>query len=88
MPDLLARRAGRDYDGDLLGAGVIALVLLAMPLVRPEASAVAGGVGVVVRLPRRPRARPPPRQLTAASPPVRPPYDGAMAQTQAHLHRR
>jgi drug/metabolite transporter (DMT)-like permease len=47
VPDLLARRAREDYNGDLLGAGVIALVLLAMPLVRREASAVAGGVGVV-----------------------------------------
>ena len=47
VPDLLARRAGREYGGDLLGAGVIALVLLAMPLVRKEASAVAGGVGVL-----------------------------------------
>jgi hypothetical protein len=47
VPDLLARRAHDDYSGDLLGAGVIALVLLAMPLVRREASAVAGGVGVV-----------------------------------------
>ena len=48
IPDLLARRARRDYGGDLLGAGVIALVLLAMPVARPEASPVAGGVGVVV----------------------------------------
>ena len=48
VPDLLARRARREYSGDLLGTGVIALVLLAMPLVRHEASAVAGGVGVLV----------------------------------------
>jgi hypothetical protein len=47
VPDLLARRAKREYSGDLLGAGVIAVVLLAMPLVRHEASAVAAGVGVV-----------------------------------------
>jgi drug/metabolite transporter (DMT)-like permease len=47
VPDLLARRAGRDYEGDLLGAGVIALALLAMPLARPEASPVAAGVGIV-----------------------------------------
>jgi hypothetical protein len=47
VPDLLARRARRDYEGDLLGAGVIAAVLLAMPLARPEASPVAAGVGVV-----------------------------------------
>ena len=47
VPDLLARRARRDYEGDLLGAGVIALALLAMPLARPEASPVAAGVGVL-----------------------------------------
>lgn len=47
VPDLLARRRGQDYDGDLLGAGVFAIVLLAMPIARPEASAVAGGVGVL-----------------------------------------
>ncbi|MEA2298848.1 MAG: hypothetical protein QOF77_1784 [Solirubrobacteraceae bacterium] len=48
VPDLLARRRGEDYDGDLLGTGAFALVLLAMPIARPEASAVAGGVGVLV----------------------------------------
>jgi hypothetical protein len=47
VPDLLARRAKREYSGDLLGALVIGVVLLAMPLVRHEASAVAAGVGVV-----------------------------------------
>jgi len=48
VPDMLARRAKQSYDGDLLGAGVIAIALLAMPIVRPgEASAVAGGFGVV-----------------------------------------
>jgi hypothetical protein len=48
VPDLLARRRRRDYGGDLLGAGVIALVLLAMPIARPEADPVAGGVGIVL----------------------------------------
>jgi drug/metabolite transporter (DMT)-like permease len=47
VPDLLARRGRRDYDGDLLGTGVIALVLLAMPLARPEANPIAGGFGVL-----------------------------------------
>ena len=47
VPDLLARRGGRHYDGDLLGTGVIALALLAMPIARDEASAVAGGFGVL-----------------------------------------
>ena len=36
-----------DDDGDLLGTGVIALVLLAMPLARPEANPIAGGFGVL-----------------------------------------
>src|ERR1700690_1162851 len=48
VPDLLARRRRRDYGGDLLGTGVIALVLLAMPIARPEAKPLAGGVGVVI----------------------------------------
>jgi hypothetical protein len=48
VPDLLARRRRRDYDGDLLGTGVIALVLLALPIARPEANPIAGGVGVVI----------------------------------------
>jgi len=47
VPDLLARRRRRDYNGDLLGTGVIALVLLAMPIARPEANPIAGGVGVL-----------------------------------------
>jgi hypothetical protein len=47
VPDLLARRRGTDYDGDLLGAGVIALVMLAMPIARGQASAIAGGFGVL-----------------------------------------
>jgi len=47
VPDLLARRTGLDYEGDLLGTAVIAIVLLALPIARPEASALAGGAGVV-----------------------------------------
>jgi hypothetical protein len=47
VPDLLARRRRHDYGGDLLGAGVIALVLLAMPIARPEANPIAGGVGIL-----------------------------------------
>jgi hypothetical protein len=48
VPDLLARRRNRAYDGDLLGTAVIALLLLAMPvaLKSGEASAVAGAFGV------------------------------------------
>ena len=48
VPDLLARRRHEDYDGDLLGAFIFALVLLALPIARTEVSAVAGGVGVIV----------------------------------------
>jgi membrane associated rhomboid family serine protease len=45
VPDLLAARAGAYYEGDLLGVGAVAAVLLAMPLARPEASWVAGLTG-------------------------------------------
>ena len=48
VPDLLARGRHEDYDGDLLGALVFALVLLALPIARTEASGIAGGVGVLV----------------------------------------
>jgi membrane associated rhomboid family serine protease len=47
-PDLLALARGRDYDGDLLGAGVIALALLAMPVALGEVSWVAGVSGVLL----------------------------------------
>jgi membrane associated rhomboid family serine protease len=47
-PDLAALARGEDYDGDLLGAGVIALALLAMPVALTEASWVAGVSGVVL----------------------------------------
>ncbi len=50
VPDLEAARAGRYYDGDLLGVAVIAAVLLAMPFARPEASWLAGAIGVLVGL--------------------------------------
>jgi membrane associated rhomboid family serine protease len=45
VPDLLARARGEDYDGDLLGTLVIALVLLLMPLAVSEASPIAGFAG-------------------------------------------
>ncbi len=46
-PDLRAARGGYHYEGDLLGAGAIAAVLLAIPfaLEPPEASWLAGVVG-------------------------------------------
>jgi membrane associated rhomboid family serine protease len=47
VPDLLDVRAGREIEGDLIGAGVIAAAVALMPLVGAEASWVADGVGVV-----------------------------------------
>ena len=48
VPDLLARRRGEEYEGDLLGAVAFAFVMLAMPLAVPAANAITGGVGVVL----------------------------------------
>ncbi len=48
VPDLEAARAGRYYDGDLLGTAAIAAVLLMMPFARPEASWLAGAIGGLV----------------------------------------
>jgi membrane associated rhomboid family serine protease len=48
MRDALAARAGEDYDGDLLGTAVISAVVFLMPAAVPEASWVAGGVGILV----------------------------------------
>jgi membrane associated rhomboid family serine protease len=48
--DLLARARGEEYDGDLLGTLVIALVVLLMPLATVEASAIAGFAGGAVGL--------------------------------------
>ena len=45
VPDLLSRARGQEYDGDLLGTMVFALVLLLMPLAIVEASAIAGLAG-------------------------------------------
>jgi membrane associated rhomboid family serine protease len=50
IPDLLALRAGEDYDGDLLGTAVIAVVVALMPLVLTEASWIADLVGVLAGL--------------------------------------
>jgi membrane associated rhomboid family serine protease len=50
VPDLLAKRRGEDYEGDLLGTAVIAAVLLAMPLARTEASEIATVTGGLVGL--------------------------------------
>ncbi len=49
-PDLRARRRGEFYEGDLLGAGAFAALLLAIPFARPEASWLAGVIGALVGL--------------------------------------
>ncbi|HEY0517800.1 MAG TPA: rhomboid family intramembrane serine protease [Solirubrobacteraceae bacterium] len=46
-PDLQRARHG-DADGDLLGAGVIGALLLAIPFARPEAGWLAGVVGAAL----------------------------------------
>jgi membrane associated rhomboid family serine protease len=51
-PDLRAARAGAYYEGDLLGAGALAAVLLAAPfaLPRPDPSWLAGVTGGAIGL--------------------------------------
>ncbi len=49
-PDLRAARARDYYEGDLLGTGVLAALLLAIPFVRPEESWLAGVTGAVLGL--------------------------------------
>jgi Rhomboid family len=55
VPDLLALRAGEEYEGDLLATAVLAIVVALMPLATPEASwlsdAVGVGAGFVLGLP-------------------------------------
>ncbi len=63
VPDLMAWRTGREYDGDLLGTAVIAAVLLAMSLAVETANiytALAGGlIGLAAGVPlARVRTRP------------------------------
>jgi membrane associated rhomboid family serine protease len=50
VPDLEAAREGGYRDGDLLGAGALAALLLAIPFARPEASWLAGVTGAVLGL--------------------------------------
>jgi membrane associated rhomboid family serine protease len=50
IPDLMAARSGDYYEGELLGAGAFAATLLLLPYARPEASWLAGVVGVIVGL--------------------------------------
>ena len=49
-PDLRSLRRGEYYEGDLLGAGAFAALLLAIPFARPEASWLAGVVGGLLGL--------------------------------------
>jgi membrane associated rhomboid family serine protease len=49
-PDLGAARAREYREGDLLGAGALAALLLALPFARPEASWLAGVVGGLLGL--------------------------------------
>jgi membrane associated rhomboid family serine protease len=48
MPDLRDLRRGREVDGDLLGAGAIALVLLLLPIAVETADPLAGVTGAAV----------------------------------------
>lgn len=50
VPDLEALRGGGYHEGDLLGAGAFAVLLLAIPYARPEASWLAGVVGAIFGL--------------------------------------
>ncbi len=62
-PDLREARAGGYYEGDLLGAGALAALLLAIPFARFESSWLAGVIGgalgllVGLGLPRPEHAR-------------------------------
>jgi membrane associated rhomboid family serine protease len=50
VPDLLERRRGGETESDLLGAGVIAAVLVLMPAVVDEADWLAGAGGALAGL--------------------------------------
>lgn len=50
VPDLRQRRRGEETDSDLLGAAVIAVVLLLLPLATPAADPIAGAAGGAVGL--------------------------------------
>jgi Rhomboid family/zinc-ribbon domain len=47
-PDVRALRERSFYEGDLLGAGAFAALLLVLPFVRPEASWLAGVLGAAL----------------------------------------
>jgi hypothetical protein len=50
VPDLLRTRGGADYEGDLLGALVMGVLVLAMSAATREASIIAAGTGVLAGL--------------------------------------
>ncbi len=50
VPDLTKLVRKDEFEGDLLGAGVLAGTVALMPLASPQASWVAGGVGVAAGL--------------------------------------
>jgi len=50
VPDLSLLLGKHDYDGDLLGTGVLAAVMALMPLAAPSASPIAAAVGVAAGL--------------------------------------
>lgn len=45
VPDVTLALRRRDFDGDLLGTGVLAATVALMPLAAPSASPIAAGVG-------------------------------------------
>jgi membrane associated rhomboid family serine protease len=47
IPDLISLRRREDFDGDLLGTAVIAVVVALMPLVVKDASWISDGVGII-----------------------------------------
>jgi membrane associated rhomboid family serine protease len=50
VPDLVRLQRKHDFDGDLIGTGVLAGVITLMPLATTDASWVAAGVGVATGL--------------------------------------
>jgi membrane associated rhomboid family serine protease len=50
VPDLVQLLRKRDFDGDLIGTGVLAAVIALMPLATTDASWVAAGVGTAAGL--------------------------------------
>jgi hypothetical protein len=50
VPDVLRRRSAEDYDGDLLGTLVFAVLLLAMSAATQEAAIIPAGTGVLAGL--------------------------------------